>query len=53
MSTVYRNGQSQLSYKEAVAEFETEREAEDFCESCGWEMADENGFVWNLDYTVK
>lgn len=29
---------------------ETEQEALDFCESYNYEWADENCFVWNMDY---
>lgn len=31
-----------------VAEFETFQEAYDFCEYYGWQLEDENGFVWLL-----
>lgn len=30
---------------------DTEESARDFCERNHWQMLDENGFVWNLDYT--
>ena len=50
MTTVYMYGQSPQAYKEPVMDFETEKEAEGFCESLGWEITDENGFAWNLDY---
>ena len=31
----------------------TEEEAIAFCEEKGWEMPDENEFVWNLDYVLE
>jgi hypothetical protein len=30
--------------------FEHEIEAADWCDQQGWELQDENGFVWDLDY---
>ena len=30
--------------------FEHEIDAADFCDQRGWELTDENGFVWDLDY---
>lgn len=29
--------------------FETEEEAEEFCDQNNWEWMDENGFVWYLE----
>lgn len=33
-----------------IAVFEHEIDAADFCDVRGWELTDENGFVWDLDY---
>ena len=40
------NGRCRL----CIAEFETEKEAVDFCDDYGWEMTDKNGFAWYLEY---
>lgn len=36
-----------------IAEFETEQEAVEFCESYGWELKDENDYWWDLTYDVE
>lgn len=38
-----------MSVEYLMAEFETEQEAVDFCEAYGWEVKDENEFVWDMD----
>ena len=46
---VYRkspNGRCRL----CIAEFATEKEAVDFCNYYEWEIVDENGFGWDLEY---
>ncbi len=42
---VYKVAQT-ASYE--MAEFETEQEAIEFCEAYGWEVKDENEFVWDM-----
>ncbi len=37
-----------MSVSYEMAEFETEQEAIDFCEAYGWEVKDENEFVWGM-----
>ena len=33
-----------------VCDFDCEVDAIDFCDRNGWELTDENEFVWELDY---
>lgn len=33
-----------------IAVFENEIDAADYCDARGWELVDENRFVWHLDY---
>ena len=35
--------------KKVMYTFETEQEAIDCCESYGWEVAPDGGFVWDLE----
>ena len=45
MFTVYRNSNAT---KVDIADFDTKQEAVDFCDYYGWEVVDENCFVWDL-----
>ena len=36
--------------KEHIRVFKNEIDAADFCDQHGWELRDENGFLWELDY---
>ena len=36
--------------KRYLASFDTELEAESFCNDYNWEYKDENEFVWDMDY---
>lgn len=45
--TVYRYSHRM---KDPLLTVESEEEAERFCREHGWELEDENGFVWSLDY---
>lgn len=43
--------QSEGGVKEhGIAQFETEKEAVNFCKNHGWVWVDENDFEWNLDW---
>ena len=36
--------------REFIAVFENEIDAADYCDVRDWEMRDEDGFLWGLDY---
>lgn len=47
MSGVFKYCDDQMEF---IMVFEYEIDAADYCDSRNWELVDEDGTVWNLDY---